>query len=267
MGLAFGTVRSYLFSFASELRMRGGKNILEPFDSWFIRATLKHYRRDLGNKPIRYKRPLTVDVLCRLIGSLDLTDTDTRIYATMAVVGVFGLLRIGELCYSRVGGTVKYISNNDVSCMGGTATIKLHRTKTDVDRKGITKYFCNLKGFFPNPFKMIFILRSTRNASSKDSDVFFQLTCGRAVTRPMFVKFLQSKLKILFPNIDAREWNGVSLRKGGATSAMRAGVSGEVIQCLGGWSSDVYKTYIDHSSTDVVKAQQQIAQQQRCFNT
>jgi hypothetical protein len=177
----------------------------------------------------------------------------------MAVVGVYGLLRIGELCYARFGGVEKYISNRDVSCLGGTATITLYGTKTDIDKKGVTKFFCNLKGFFPNPFKMIFILKSLRRGASKDSDAFFQTASGKAITRPMFVKFLQGKLKIIYPNIDVREWNGISLRKGGATSAMRAGVSGEIIQKLGNWSTDIYKTYIDHSLADVETAQQQIA--------
>jgi hypothetical protein len=36
----------------------------------------------------------------------------------MAVVGVFGLLRIGELCFSRTGDTTKCIRNKDVTCRG-----------------------------------------------------------------------------------------------------------------------------------------------------
>lgn len=259
LGLTFGTVRGYLFSLASEIKTRGGRDFLLPFDSWFIRATLKHYRRKLGNAPIRYKRPLTVDILYKLINNLDLSDYNTRVYATMAVIGVYGLLRIGELCCSVVNGSEKYIRNKDVSCEGGVAIIKLYGTKTDFDKKGITKYFSNLKGFFPNPFKMIFILKSIKCGSVKDSDPFFVTKDGKAITRSMFVKFLQTSLKDLFPNINIKEWTGISLRKGGATSAMRAGISGEVIQKLGGWSTDVYKGYLDHSLIDVSMAQQKLA--------
>jgi hypothetical protein len=257
--LTYGTVRSYLFSFASELKIRGGRDILVPFDSWFIRSTLRHYRMKLGNKAIHYRRPLTIDILCKLIRHLDLFDFDTRVYATMAVVGVYGLLRIGELCFTRIGDKNKFIKNKDVSCIGGTAIIKLFGTKTDFDKKGIVKYFCNIKGAYPNPYSLIFILKSMKNADVKGDDAFFTLSNGRPVTRPMFVGFLQKRLSFLYPNIDKKEWNGVSLRKGGATSAMRAGVHSEIIQQLGGWSTDIYKTYLDHSLTDVTNAQTQIA--------
>lgn len=108
-GLTYGTVKSYMFSLASELKIRGGKNILEPFDSWFIRATLKHYRIKIGNKPIRYRRPLTTEVLVSLVKSLDFSIFDNRVYGTMAVIGFYGLLRIGELCFMRVNGVEKSI--------------------------------------------------------------------------------------------------------------------------------------------------------------
>jgi hypothetical protein len=155
--------------------------------------------------------------------------------------------------------TMENLSEIRTLLVGGTAIINLYGTKTDNDKKGVTKFFCNLKGQFPNPFKMIFILKSIKRSSSGKTDAFFATADGKAITRPMFVKFLQEKLFMIFPNININEWNGISLRKGGATSAMRAGVRGEIIQTLGGWTTDIYKGYLDHSLVDVSKAQQQIA--------
>ena len=37
-----------------------------------------------------------------------------------------------------------------------------------------------------------------------------------------------------------------SFRRGGATAAFKAGLPGELIQSLGGWSSDCYKIYLEH---------------------
>jgi hypothetical protein len=74
---------------------------------------------------------------------------------------------------------------------------------------------------------MIFILKSLKPKEARDSDVFFMTAEKKPVTRTMFVDFIQTKLKVIFPNIDIKEWNGISLRKGGATSAMRAGIKSE----------------------------------------
>ena len=64
---------------------------------------------------------------------------------------------------------------------------------------------------------------------------------------------------LIFKDIDPREFSGISLRKGGATSALRAGVSGEIIQKMGNWKSGVYKGYIDHNIIDISRAQRNMA--------
>lgn len=98
-----------------------------------------------------------------------------------------------------------------------------------------------------------------KSADVKGSGVFFALSTGQPVTRQMFVTFLKQKLARIFPNINPNQWSGISLRKGGATSAMRAGVQSEVIQKLGGWATDAYKSYLDHTALDVSNAQQRMA--------
>ena len=77
------------------------------------------------------------------------------------------------------------------------------------------------------------------------------LESGKGVSKAMLIKFLQTHMKRLFPQVNVREWTG-----------LRAGVSGEVIQKLGNWVSDIYKGYIDHSVVDVYGAQTLMAQ--RC---
>jgi integrase len=258
-GLTYGTVKSYLFSLTSELKLRGGKDILQPFDSWFIRSTLKHYQLTLGNAQIQYRKPITVDIVKKLFLAADLSCYNTRVYITMIVIGVFGLLRIGELCSTKINGTQKFIRNMDVNCHGNVATIRLYGTKTDLDKKGITKYFGDTKRIKPNPFRLIFMLKSIKKSEVKGSDPFFALDNGKPISRTMLVAFMQQRLKILFPNIPIKEWSGISLRKGGATSAMRAGVHSEIIQNMGGWKSDAYKGYIDTTQADVTQAQIQVA--------
>ena len=66
-------------------------------------------------------------------------------------------------------------------------------------------------------------------------------------------------MRKICPDINPRAWNGISLRKGGATSAMRVGVPGEVIQKLGHWKSNAYERYISTNTHDIIKAQRKLS--------
>jgi hypothetical protein len=134
--LTYNTVRSYLYSLAAEIKFRGGRDIVGGDHSWFIHSTLKHFKSRLGTGPIVYRRPLTVDLLFRLLDSLDLSLFDNYVYATMLVVGVFCLLRIGELCCGKTGGVLKFIKNRDLAFKKGYVELTLWNTKTDKERRG-----------------------------------------------------------------------------------------------------------------------------------
>ena len=224
--LAYNTVRSYLYSLAAELKFRGGRDIVGKDHSWFIHSTLKHFKSKLGTQPIVYRRPLTVDLLFSLLGTLDLSDFDTLVYATMLAVGVFCLLRIGELCWVRSGDRLKFIMNRDLTFNKGSIELTLWQTKTDRDRRGVKKWINDLKGVPFNPYEMVHRLKAMKLKSLRPVEPFFALSSGKAVSKAMLILFLQTHMKRLFPKVSQREWTGISLRKGGATSALRAGVSG-----------------------------------------
>jgi integrase len=256
--LTYNTVQTYLFSLSAELKLRGGRNILQDGYKWFIHSTMKHFLRSKGNVTIKYRRPLTVDLLNKLLCSLDFTDYNTRVFATMLTIGVYCLLRIGELCHTKAKEIVKFISNKDFVFKSGFIELTLWQTKTDSKRQGIKKYIVKTNAEFC-PYDLLHKLKVIKSGSSGPDEPFFTLADGRPVSRYLLVKFLRQKMINIFKDIDINEWSGISLRKGGATSALRAGVAGEVIQRMGNWRSDVYKTYIDHTITDVATAQLRIA--------
>jgi integrase len=256
---AYHTVRTYLYSLAAELKFRGGIDIVKADRSWFVHSTMRHFKKKLGTAPIVYRRPLTIDLLERLLIQLDLSQFDNYVYATMLVVGVYCLLRIGELCYTKCKNSYKFIKNSDLSFNSTNIEFTLWSTKTDQEIKGVKKWITNVPKAEFNPFTMMQRLKAMKCSSSEKSKPFFALNNGNPVTRNLLVSFLQREMKRLFPKIDAKEWNGISLRKGGATSALRAGIAGEIIQVMGNWKSDAYKSYIDHSFQDVMTAQNLMA--------
>lgn len=256
--LVYRTVQSYLYSLSSELQFRGGRNILQDGFNWFIHTTLKHYLRSKGNKTIKYRRPLTIDLLNKLLSTLDLSDYNTRVYATMLTVGVYCLLRIGEICKTSTNRVDKFIRNKDIAFKPGYVEFTLWNTKTDFERKGVKKCIIKTKARFC-PFDLVHKLKVVKLTKTGPNEPFFTLANGKAVSKFLLVKFLRQKMATTFPAIDSSEWSGISLRKGGATSALRAGISGEIIQKMGNWRSEVYKCYIDYSLNDFSLAQQRMA--------
>ena len=95
--LAFNSVRSYLYSWVTEIKLRGGNDFIKLSDAWFIHSTMKHYQRTLGAGPIQYRRPLTADCLVTLIRHTDLTDYNSRVMMAMLIMGVFCMLRVGSM--------------------------------------------------------------------------------------------------------------------------------------------------------------------------
>jgi integrase len=238
-GLAYNSVRTYIFSLSVELKLRGGKNFMKDSDNWFIHSTLKHYKRTMGTQPINYRRPITIDMLPLLVQQVDLKDTTSRTLVTMIIIGVFGCFRIGELCFKKTN----FIKNSDVSFNSTGVTITLHGTKTDSDKKGVKKFLADIKNCSINPCNFLRSICLTRKHATKPEEPLFVNSNGKPINRQMVINFIRKKMKKIYPNIPSKEWNGISLRKGGATSAMRAGISSDTIQQLGNWRSELQSLY------------------------
>lgn len=251
--LAHSTIKVYLYALSSEVKLRGGGQIVKPHVSWFIHTTLKAIQKTMVPSLLVFRRPLTVPLMEKLITSLDLKKYDELLLGAMVTVGVYGLFRVNELCYKKAGGVEKFIKNSDVKFQADRITFLIYRTKTD---PMVKKVIGNVPGARWNPCALLRAFKNIKTNSWKQSDALFSLESGKPVTRAILVKFMQTKLKVVFPNVNITEWNGISLRKGGATSAMLAGVPGEMIKCLGNWRSAVYERYIQYEDIDIINAQQ-----------
>lgn len=253
--LAYSTIKVYLYALSSEVKLRGGGQVVKPHISWFIHTTLKAIQKRLTPSLLVYRRPLTIPLMEKLISSLDLKKHDNLLLGAMIAVGVYGMFRINELCYKKAGGVEKFIKNGDVKIQADRVTFLIYRTKTD---PVVKKVIGRVTGARWDPWTLLKSFMNIKRTSWKEQDALFLLESGKPVTRAILVHFMQTKLKMVFPKIEIKEWNGISLRKGGATSAMLAGVPGEMIKCLGNWKSAVYERYIQYEDTDIISAQQKI---------
>lgn len=253
--LKFATIKVYLYSLNAEIKFWGGKGFIRPEKAYFISSTLKALRNSEEIKSPIEKRPLTVSALNSLISSLDIKVFDNLLFAVMLSVGVYGLFRINELCYTSKDGLDKFIKNKDVVFEAKYAEITIFRTKTD---PVVKKIIASVPAAKWDPYKLLRTFKSWKTNWSPE-EPFFVTRDGRPVKRQMLVNFLKDRMAIVFPKVPKDAWNGISLRKGGATSAMQRGVHTEVIKKLGNWKSTEYRRYVHVDTDDIVRAQETFA--------
>ena len=92
--------------------------------------------RTVGEGQGTRRRALTVDMLPAFFSTIDTTAYDSLLMGTMVVVGVFGLFRVGEICYSSTNkeGVIRIM---DVKWSEAGMTIRLRSSKTDIGKAGI----------------------------------------------------------------------------------------------------------------------------------
>lgn len=250
------TIKVYMYALSAEIQFRGGMSFIKPLESWFIRATIRAIEKKADPTKIVLRQPLTTDLLHKLAKSLNFSEGDNFLYITMLYVGVFGLFRINELCYTKKDKVGKFIKFKDIKFFKEHATISIFNTKTCPK---VTKIIGKAGDQKDDPFRMLYSFYNSKTSRKPDAPIFATKS-SIPVTRIMIVKFLQDNMPKICPGVDKKAWNGISLRKGGATSAIRAGVPGEIIQKLGSWKSLVYTRYIVAEEKDVIRAQAAFAQ-------
>lgn len=93
-----------------------------------------------------------------------------------------------------------------------------------------------------------------------DTGPLFRLSSGKALDRKSFVPWLQNILGKL--NLKGEDFNGISTRKGGATSLRLAGAPNDVIRLMGRWadSSFVFETYQAISSREIASCAERMSE-------
>lgn len=261
-GLSPSTIRVYLYSLSAQVKRLGGPGFLIPRGSWFIHSTLKAIKKGCPPAKSVFRRPITVPVLAELIKSVDLSEGDNLLFCAMVALGVFGCCRINEICSSVKRGVKLFIRNKDVIFKPDFVEVTLWNTKTS---PMIKKFIARIPSGSVNPWRLLHSYRCTKAGFGSPTSPFFITASGKQVSRTELICFIRQSLRKIFPNIPEHEWNGASLRKGGASSAVNAGVHSEVIEKLGNWKTSEFKKYIHCSVDDILEAQKSSAR--TCVNS
>ena len=158
--------------------------------------------------------------------------------------GFFGFLRTGEFTTPTTGAydpdvhlnfsDIALDSHSDPSLL----RLRIKQSKTDPFRQGVD-IFLGRTGTSIRPVQAIVRYIAVR---SQSPGPLFIRSDGSPLTRGFLVSQMQAVLRSI--GLDESKYNGHSFRIGAAATAAQMGLQDSLIQTLGRWRSDAYKTYL-----------------------
>jgi site-specific recombinase XerD len=232
-----------------------------PDHTGYLQRVVKGIARNPIHAQRRPKKPerlpLTISVLARLRRVLTMTSYDHCLLWIVSLVGVYGLLRAGEI--TDVRGKLpsaererRTVRMSHVTILNQGATLQLHVPVTKTSQiNGMFVYYarnnalpdiCPIRAFFTFMEKRRALHLSAR-AQSPDSPLFLT-TEGVTLARRDYVNMLRHALRASgITDIEIPRFTGHSLRRGGAQSLLDAGMTIDQIKIVGHWKSDAVKRY------------------------
>lgn len=195
--------------------------------------------KKLNTTGVHRKRALTIDDLNLISNTLIPSDTyDDKLFLAILLSGFFGLLRLGELVYP----TDRSLDDPRKSIKRETMHLEASHLRFLLPYHKADRFFQqNTILILPNNAPCDPIRAMARYVTRRDR--FFPTTADLWVradgSKPRRNWFL-SHLKAFHLGDVA----GHSLRSGGATMLAKNGVDLQIIQALGRWSSDAFRSYI-----------------------
>jgi hypothetical protein len=215
-----------------------------------VRATIRGAKK-LRADPVRRKLPLRLAHLdCFFARSVKTGSYDDLLFITILSCCFYACHRSGELIQKTISGALdwrKIIKRGSLTFEGGFAQYRLPYHKGDPFYRGTDILF--MPQPCADPVKLLQLYTTRRDSLHGARSPLFIREDGRPPSRSWFENNLFTVL--------GREYGGHSARAGGATFYASLGLSSDVIQAIGRWTSSSWKIYIRDNPT--IRAAQQLA--------
>ena len=265
------TARKYISTVQAWHRRqpRGGGSVGGGLELFRLQALLKGMRREMGD-PARRRRHgcRTQDLSAAIARELRGGGRDQQMWRAALSVAFCALMRGGELGRQR----------------GEAFDASIHLTRADVsffrDAKGVLHARLRMRplkkermarckgatvvlragGSLLDPVQELWRmleLDPVEEAARGHTPLFRRAADGEAIATDDVCAMVKALMKAV--GRDPRDYGAHSLRIGGATAAMAAGVDPAIIKVLGRWSSDIYMIYMRMNSEAAAAAGAAIA--------
>lgn len=229
-----------------ECYLSGIVSQLEPYfpsirqirQSQLVKRSLQGSARRFGRPAIR-KQPLLREDLVRVASSMSRPlSYDDILWLAQLLCGFFGLMRLGELVWPdqvELRDYAKLSLRHSVHLNADYFSFLLPRDKADIHFEGNEVLIQRCEGPV-DPLQKFSAYLAIRDAKFSLQPFLWLRSSGKPPSRVWFM----CRLRVFFDVSIA----GHSLRAGGATSLVGAGVSPSSIQRIGRWRSDTWERYV-----------------------
>lgn len=180
----------------------------------------------------------SVQKLIEAIGAADLNDYNQLLLVTMMTIGLFGLMRSGELCWPNepeAQSWTKIVFRSGVTQGEDWVGLRLKFMKNDRFYQG-SDVFVKARNDGADPVAIFRRYLAARDARHHAHPALFLLESGNVPTRSWFIPSLKLAL--------GDDLSGHSFRAGGATLMAMEGFSEDQIRKAGRWKSEAFRLYI-----------------------
>lgn len=212
--------------------------------------------------PIRpdSRMAITVDILramCQALANPGIFGryTDTLL-ASVFTIAFWGFLRCSEFTAPAVFDPDSNLTIGDIIWAADRTSfdLELKKSKCDPFRHGVTLQFYPVDNVVCPVAKLRDYLNVCYPNHIPDPNYPLFMLDGKALARDKFIGLLKTTLGRA--GFEPARYNGHSFRKGGATTAARAGIQDHMLQVLGRWKSDAYLRYIRTDRAEIRRAQE-----------
>lgn len=246
----FCTIQNYL---AVVKHLHKANGLKDPItDNWHIKHLLLGVKRDIGDAQVG-ATAVTPNMLLMIKKELNLCRLyDLSVYVA-CLIGFFGLLRPGNFLFKDKHNPILRIEQ--IGSIDDGFIITFHKTKTIQFReKQLNVVIPQITGHPLCPASALYRLLSLHQILGSNGQT--PLLCESVIKSLSYVNFISFVNDILANVGCGDKLTGHSFRRGGATFAFQAGLSGECIQDIGMWKSNAYLRYIEQGLSSKSEALQ-----------
>ena len=215
----------------------------DPTDNFIVKKLKEGAKR--GNKQADSRRPITMDILGKLVNSLSglcSSSYEVLLFKASFCLAFFGFLRVGEItAVSKKGGVANVLSVEDLKFSMDHSSFEINIRSSKTDQRGVGTTLQFRVGLEPIlcPVKAITEFMKVRPTVMGPLFIHFE---GSPLTRYQFNAILKKGINSL--GLPEGEFSSHSFRIGAATSAALSGIPIEHIMDMGRWRSSAVNSYI-----------------------
>lgn len=245
--LSYSSIRKYI-GIIRILHEEVGLKDPKVTDMYDVKLILLAVKKLLGDAVVR-KKPVDPDLLLKMYSCLALgCEADVIVWA-ITLLGFFGLLRVSNML--GISGDshdpLKFLSRQDFELVDSGFLITLRWAKNNQFRDRIVRIpIPYIKGHVLCPVTAI--LRAFNLTSEvKNIAPAFHRHARDGSLLPVTYKWFSKRLLEVIGNCgqEKKLYGTHSLRRGGASWALKCGLNADVIRLLGDWKSNAYQCYLE----------------------